>query len=182
MKRQVITLGDLAADEFPSLILDPTDPHYGWLKSDYLYPSPAGFWIIGEYRLFDARAEIPAGWYFADGGIYNGHVTDDWRDKVVRGSDTEANIGAAGGSDSHQHAAVSAGTPSGSVGAIVASEDTPEPVDPAGGLEPVQVAASGHGHPAPAFSGSPLATHQHASASSLPAYRKAGWYCYCGSV
>jgi len=133
--------------------------------------------IVGEYRLFDARAVVPAGWYFADGGTYNGHVTDDWRNKVLRGSDTEANIGDTGGADSHQHAAVSAGTPSGSVGSVAATS-TPginASVSIGNGF-----AAQTHDHPAPSFTGAALATHQHAAADNIPAYRKAGWYCYCG--
>ena len=36
----MITLGDLARDEFLAFILDPTDPHYGWIDKARIWPQP----------------------------------------------------------------------------------------------------------------------------------------------
>jgi len=40
MGRQVVTLGDLASDEFQSLILDPSDSHRGWIDKTRIWPQP----------------------------------------------------------------------------------------------------------------------------------------------
>ena len=62
----------------------------------------------------------------------------------------------------HQHDAVSAGTPSGTVGSIIASLTATLRNGTAIG----NVAAATHTHPAPTFTGNALATHQHAAISA----------------
>lgn len=62
----------------------------------------------------------------------------------------------------HQHAAITAGTPSGTVASIAAS-GTPAKKDPSSLGAPSTYASSLHTHPAPAFTGDALATHQHAA-------------------
>jgi hypothetical protein len=58
---------------------------------------------------------------------------------------------------SHQHAAKSAGTPSGTNGTVAASGSAAVKV----GTSSSNAAASGHTHSGPTFTGSPMATHQH---------------------
>ncbi len=57
----------------------------------------------------------------------------------------------------HQHAAISAGTPSGTNGTVAASGSAAVKV----GTSSSNAAASGHTHSGPTFTGSPMATHQH---------------------
>lgn len=65
-----------------------------------------------------------------------------------------------GGAKTHQHAAISAGTPTGSV------PDHATQVTAAGAGAPVTyVSSKGH-----TFSGSPMASHQHAAASNVMPY------------
>jgi len=58
---------------------------------------------------------------------------------------------------SHQHAAISAGTPAGTNGTVAASGSAVVKV----GTSTSSAAASGHTHSGPTFTGSPMATHQH---------------------
>lgn len=74
-----------------------------------------------------------------------------------------------GGSKTHQHDAISAGTPAGTVSAIAESESPPVMAPSVTGSSPTY-AASNHTHPAPTFSGAALATHQHAAASNVMPY------------
>lgn len=134
-------------------------------------------WVIGEYKAMDPSVtEMPAGWYAADGAEHNGFTPLNLNaGKFVKGG-TEAG---SGGGATHQHDAISAGTPAGSVSAIAQTEDVGTPAG-AGGTMPTY-AAQTHTHPAPTFSGSALGTHQHAAASSEPAYVVLKWWCYCGT-
>jgi hypothetical protein len=59
----------------------------------------------------------------------------------------------------HQHDAITAGTPAGTVAAISASQTSAVKI----GTSASSAAASGHTHPAPTFTGTALGTHQHAA-------------------
>jgi hypothetical protein len=70
-------------------------------------------------------------------------------------SSAQAFVGDALGS--HQHAAKSAGTPSGTNGTFAASGSAAVKI----GTSTSSAAASGHTHSGPTFTGYPMATHQH---------------------
>lgn len=133
-------------------------------------------WVVGEYKAVDPSVTMPAGWYAADGETHNGFATLNLNGgKFVKGGTAAG----AGGASTHQHDAVSAGTPEGTVAQIEATQDVglaqPNLTAPS-----QTYAANTHTHPAPTFSGSALGTHQHASASSEPPYLVLKWWCYCG--
>lgn len=62
----------------------------------------------------------------------------------------------------HQHAEISAGIPAGTIGNIAATATAAVKVGTSGANAAAQV----HTHPAPAFTGNPLATHQHTGISA----------------
>lgn len=63
---------------------------------------------------------------------------------------------------SHQHDAISAGTPAGTISAISATATGAVKI----GTSTSSAAANSHTHPAPTFTGTPLGTHQHAAISA----------------
>jgi hypothetical protein len=133
-----------------------------------------GGYIVGEVRWFVTAASIPAGGYLCDGTEHNGVTTPNLIGKYVRSA---SSAGGTGGSATHQHAAISAGTPAGAVSTIAATS-TPginATVSPGSGF-----AAQTHDHPAPTFTGSALDSHQHAAANGEPPYYELMPYEYCG--
>jgi microcystin-dependent protein len=173
----------------------------------YSTPSTgSGSAVTGEVKMY-AGASTPSGYLDCDGtavsrttysdlfaalgttyGVGNGSTTfnlPNFSGKVPRGNTRTSS----GGSDTHQHSAVSAGTPSGSVGVSVSVSSAGSGVSvqsaSSTGLAAVAsgqgtigthghgVTDSGHSHSAGgsgSFSGSAMAAHQHDSQSNVPAY------------
>jgi len=131
-------------------------------------------YIVGEVRWFATSANIPAGWYLCDGSAHNGTTTPNLIGKYLKSA---ASAGGAGGSATHQHAAISAGTPAGTVGGIAATQDIGigAAAGPGSGF-----ATNAHTHLAPSFAGDALAPHQHAAANGEPPYYELMPYEYCG--
>lgn len=124
------------------------------LASQYVVPS--GVIVMWSGLL----ANIPAGWQLCDGS--NG--TPDLRSKFLKGAAPGANPGATGGNLTHTHTDHNY-TPAGTVAAIAASQTSPVKV----GTSASNAAASGHTHPAPAFTGT-AAQLSHDSPNHEPPY------------
>jgi hypothetical protein len=144
------------------------------VPSAYLPAGGGADYIVGEVRWFATSANIPAGWYLCDGEAHNGITTPNLIGKYLKSAST---AGGTGGSATHQHAAASAGTPAGTVGTIPATEGLGIGATASPGAS---YAAQEHTHPAPSFTGSALATHQHDAANGEPPYYELMPYEYCG--
>lgn len=133
-----------------------------------------GGYIVGEVRWFATSASIPAGWYLCDGNAHNGVTTPNLIGKYLKSA---ATAGGTGGTSTHQHDEITAGTPTGSVGAIA---QTQTPGQGSTGTPGTSFAAKNHTHSAPSFTGDALGTHQHAAANGEPPYYELMPYEYCG--
>lgn len=148
-----------------------------WTGTGWEWGSPGE--RSGYYQMFHSAPDPLTGWQLADGSTVarlnpNGTTTNVTVDNYatsayLKGANAHAGPAAAGGTvaneSAHTHAdgtlatdSVSAGTPAGTVGAIVATGYTPIVVVSTG---LVNVADQQHDHPTPAFAGNPMAGHQH---------------------
>jgi len=142
------------------------------LFGDQTWKVPGGAWLLGELKAMPpAVVTMPDGWYMADGGLHNSYQTIDMVGYYAKGGMTAAT----GGALTHQHPAMTAGTPAGTVGAI-AAVSIPEQK----GLSGSGASGIDHAHPAPSFTGSELPAHQHDAGSSEPPHQAVKWWQFCG--
>lgn len=143
-----------------------------WIKAIRATALPIGGIMMWD----DVIANAPGGFYICDGAAHNSLTTPDLRDDFIYGAAEDADVGLAGGAETHVHGNEYTGEAGGHAHGLSLSFGGSPSTKNASGYEGTTVSLGGHGHGASTTSELD-ANHSHPvddtdPASSLPLFLK----------